>query len=165
MRIMSGLLSALLFAAPLAAQAPGSQAMKPAAARPAIFDPSRDAAKDIEQAVGEAARTGKRVLVDVGGDWCVWCREMERYFEAHADLRDLRDRNFVTVKVNWSPENKNAAVLSKFPRIPGYPYLFVLDDKGVLLHSQDTGKLEDGKKSYNLEKFTAFLKEWAPPAK
>ncbi len=65
-----------------------------------------------------ASRTGKRVLVDVGGNWCGWCHEMERYFETHADLRALRDRNFVTVKVNFSPENPNESVLSKYPKYP-----------------------------------------------
>ncbi len=140
-------------------------AAKKGAARPAIFDPTRDAAKDLEAAVAEAARSGRRVLVDVGGNWCGWCHEMERFIEAHTDLKALRDRSFVTVKINWSPENKNEAVLSRFPKISGYPHLFILDATGKLLYSEDTSKLEDGKSSYVLEKFTAFLKEWAPPAK
>ena len=38
-----------------------------AAARPNIFDPARDAAADLQAGIDEAARTGKRVLVDVGG--------------------------------------------------------------------------------------------------
>jgi thiol:disulfide interchange protein len=161
MRMTLVSLLTILVAAPWTAQALG-QAAKPETS-PSIFDPGRDAAKDIEQAVAEAGRTGKRVLVDVGGNWCVWCREMESFLETHDDLRSLRDRYFVTVKVNWSPENKNEAVLSKYPKIPGYPHFFVLDGTGRLLHSQNTGELEDGKKSYDLEKFTAFLKEWAPP--
>src|SRR5215471_3069270 len=32
------------------------------------FDPKRDAAADIEAAIHEAQRTGKRILLDVGGD-------------------------------------------------------------------------------------------------
>ena len=154
----------LFFTTSLIAQAAGGQTTRPGA-KPAIYDPTRDAAGDIEQAVAEAARTGKRVLLEVGGNWCVWCYEMERYFEEHKDLRSLRDRNYVTVKVNWSPENQNTEVLSRYPKIQGYPHLFVLDENGALLHSQNTGVLEDGKKSYDLEKFTAFLKEWAPSEK
>jgi thiol:disulfide interchange protein len=130
-----------------------------------IFDPNRDAAKDIEAAVAEASRSGKRVFVDVGGEWCIWCHEMERYFEEHTELRALRDTNYVTVKVNWSPENKNEAVLSRYPKIPGYPHIFVLDKNGTLIHSQDTSKLEDGKKSYDIKAFTAFLTQWAPAGK
>jgi thiol:disulfide interchange protein len=164
MRKVILLLVVFLPATSLMAQVVGGQTSKPAT-RAAIFDPTRDAAKDIEQAVAQAARNGKRVLLDVGGNWCSWCYEMERYFEAHKDLLSLRDQNYVTVKVNWSPENQNEEVLSKYPRIPGYPHLFVLDKNGKLLHSQDTSELEDGRKSYNLEKFIIFLKEWAPPGK
>ena len=45
-----------------------------------------------------------------------------------------------------------------------YPHLFVLDEAGKLLHSQDTALLEAGK-SYDLAKFTRFLKDWSPPRK
>lgn len=144
------------------AQATGAQAGAAKTARPAIFDPARDATKDLQEGIAEAARTGKRVLVDVGGNWCGWCHEMERFIEAHPELKALRDKNFVTVKVNYSPENQNAALLSKYPAIKGYPHLFVLDKDGSLLHSEDTSLLEDGKSSYVLEKFTAFLSQWAP---
>jgi thiol:disulfide interchange protein len=125
------------------------------------FDPSRDAAKDIREAVSEARRTGRRVLLDVGGDWCVWCRRLDSLFESHPDLEKYRDEHYVTVKVNWSKENKNEKVLSAYPKIPGYPHLFVLRDDGVLLHSQDTSELERGK-GHDPEKVMAFLKRWAP---
>jgi len=148
----------------LMAQGIGSQATNPKA-KPAIYDPARNAAEDIEQAVVDAAETGKRVLLEVGGNWCVWCYEMERYFQANEELRSLRDRNYVTVKVNWSPENQNTDALSRYPKIPGYPHLYVLENTGALLHSQNTAELEDGGKSYDLEKFTAFLKKWAPSGK
>ncbi len=156
----------LVFSTFALAQSSGAQsgAVKPAV-RPNIFDPNRDAARDLQAGIEEAARSGRRVLVDVGGNWCGWCHEMERFIEAHPDLKALRDKNFVTVKINWSPENKNEAVLSKYPRIPGYPHLFILDNSGKLLYSEDTSKLEDGKSSYVLQKFMAFLQEWAPPAK
>jgi thiol:disulfide interchange protein len=126
------------------------------------YDPARDAQKDVDGAVAEAKRTGKRVLVEVGGEWCSWCHTMDRFFQEHPDLLTLRERNFVMVKVNYSKENENQKLLSKYPRIPGYPHLFVLDRNGKLLHSQDTSALEEGK-SYNLERFLAFLRQWAPP--
>jgi thiol:disulfide interchange protein len=124
------------------------------------YDPKRDAVKDIQGALAEARRTGKRVLLEVGGDWCVWCHRMDRYVEENPKLLELRERKFITVKLNYSPENENKKVLSAYPEIPGYPHIFVLDTNGVLLHSQDTGELESGK-SYDLERFIAFLKKWA----
>src|SRR4029077_7813639 len=120
----------------------------------------RDPAKDIQDAIAEAGRTGKRILLEVGGEWCSWCHIMDRYFEENPKLMELRDKNFVTVKINFSPENENKTLLSRYPPISGYPHIFVLDTNGKLLHSQDTGKLESGK-SYDLAKFVSFLKKWA----
>jgi thiol:disulfide interchange protein len=126
------------------------------------YDPARDAEKDIRDALAEAKRTGKRVMLEVGGEWCIWCHIMDAYFEKNPELLALREKNFVMLKINFSEENKNEQVLSRYPAVKGYPHIFVLDKDGKLLHSQDTGKLEEGK-SYNLAKFMAFLKEWSPP--
>jgi thiol:disulfide interchange protein len=128
------------------------------------YDPARDAQKDINAAVAEARRTGKRVLLDVGGEWCSWCHTMDRFFAEHPDLLALREQNYVLVKINYSEENRNEKLLGQYPRIPGYPHLFVLDQNGKLLHSQNTGALEEGK-SYNLQRFLAFLRKWAPPTR
>jgi thioredoxin-related protein len=125
------------------------------------YDPKRDAAQDIQDAIKEAHRTNRRILVEVGGEWCSWCHTLDRFFQANPDLLLLRDKNFVTVKINFSTDNENKELLSHYPPIPGYPHIYVLDAEGRLLHSQDTSELESGK-SYNLEKVTAFLTNWAP---
>ena len=124
------------------------------------FDPKRDAAKDIQAAVAEAKRTKRRVILDVGGEWCSWCHTLDRYFVAHPDLAATRDQLYVWIKVHWSPEFPNEAVLSKYPKIPGYPHLFVLDQEGKLVQSQGTAELEDGS-SYSLDKMQQFLLRWA----
>ena len=125
------------------------------------YDPKRDAAADVELALAEARRAKKNVLLEVGGKWCVWCRIMDSYFEANPDVLKLREDNYVLVKVNFSPENENKAVLSKYGEIPAYPHIFVLDSEGQLLHSQNTGDLEVGK-SYDKGKLVEFLRKWAP---
>lgn len=125
------------------------------------YDPKRNAEQDVSEAVAEARRTGKRVLLEVGGEWCIWCHILDEYFEKHQELLNFREKNFIMVKINFSEENKNEPLLSHYPPVSGYPHIFVLDEGGKLLHSQDTGKLEEGK-SYNLDKFMTFLKEWAP---
>ena len=125
------------------------------------YDPRRDAARDIQDAIQEAQRTNKRILLEVGGEWCSWCHTLDSFFEAHPDLLLLREKNFVTVKINFSEENDNKAILSRYDAIPGYPHIFVLDSDGKFLLSQNTSVLESGK-SYDLERLTAFLTKWAP---
>jgi thiol:disulfide interchange protein len=117
------------------------------------FDPKRDAAADIVAALAEARRSNRRVILDVGGEWCGWCHELDRYFVVHRDLKALRDKNYVWLKVNYSTENPNTAVLSPYPRIVGYPHLFVLEQ-------DDTELLEEGP-SYNYERMKGFLTKWA----
>lgn len=134
-----------------------------AAVLPERFDPTRDAAADVAAAVAQAKAEGKRVLVDVGGEWCSWCHIMDRFFAADAEARDLRERGFVFVKVNFSPENRNETFLSRWPHIGGYPHLFVLGSDGELLHSQDTSELEAGE-GYDRGRVMAFLRRWSPQA-
>ena len=129
---------------------------------PDKFDPSRDPAKDVAAAAAAAKAQGTRVLVDVGGEWCAWCHIMDDFIAANPDVRAAVDANYVLVKVNWSRENKNEAFLSAYPRINGYPHLFVLDGDRKLVHSQETDVLEQGR-GYDKTKFLAFLRKWALP--
>jgi thioredoxin-related protein len=132
-----------------------------AADLPAKFDPSRDAAADVAQAVALARAQGKRVIVDVGGEWCSWCHILDRFIASNPDVRALIDAHYVWVKVNFSKANRNEALLSRWPPIAGYPHLFFLDADGALVHSQDTGRLEAGD-GYDKAKVVAMLRRFAP---
>ena len=133
-----------------------------AADLPTRFDPARDAAADVAHAVTLASAQGKRVIVDVGGEWCSWCHILDRFVAANADVRSRIAANYVWVKVNYSTENRNEALLTRWPKVAGYPHLFVLGANGRLLHSQDTGTLESGN-GYDRAKFIAMLERWAAP--
>lgn len=73
----------------------GSQSIKPmsdgqATVQVLVYDPARDAAKDIENAVAVAGKTGQRILLDVGGNWCSWCRTMDKFFEEDRALLEVK---------------------------------------------------------------------------
>ncbi len=63
--------------------------------------------------------------------------------------------------MNWSPDNKNVELLSQWPKVKGYPHLFLLDAEGKLLQSQSTGDLEaeEGKNTYYKPKVMAFINQ------
>ena len=121
------LVSVLAVAAPIAGAQPSPAESSPVVAR---YDASRDAAADIERGRAFAATQHKRVLLVVGGDWCKDCRELDGVFAQNADLAALRDRRFVLVKVFLGSENRNEAVLARFPKIDWVPTLIELDDAG-----------------------------------
>jgi len=125
------------------------------------YDPRRDPDKDLAAASEEAKRTTKNIFVVVGGEWCSWCHALDHFFHEHPEVAALRDKHFVTMKVSMSQENPNRAFLSRFPRIHGYPHIFILDANGKLIQSQPTNELEDGR-SYNVKRLKAFLEGFAP---
>lgn len=168
-------LAVLLFATTdMSAQTRKKQAakkpVKPAAAKRVArnygfprepFDPRRDPFADLDAAKVIAKRDGKRIILDVGGEWCGWCIYMDRFFYERPEIDRLRQKYYVWVKVNMSPENENHAFLSLFPEISGYPHLFVLDADGQLLHSQSSAEFEN-RDGYVPEVVTQFLYDWSP---
>jgi thiol:disulfide interchange protein len=148
----------LLVALPLSAK---KKAAPPPTANPS-YDASRDPAKDLQDAIAEATKTHKRILLEVGGDWCIYCNIMDETFAKHPELRKARDTNYIRVRINYSKENPNEAFLSHYPKIADYPHFFVLDSQGTLLHSQPTHPFEHGK-NYNAGKIESFLTKWSQP--
>jgi len=123
------------------------------------FDPTRDAAKDIENAITRATKLNKKILLDVGGEWCIWCHRLDEFILADKEIDSTLHANFVVVKVNYSKENKNDMVLANYPKVAGYPHFFVLEKDGSLLLSKNTGELEQ-EKSYSKEKLLSFFNVW-----
>ncbi len=126
---------------------------------PPKFDPLRDPFNDLKETVSLAQKSDKRIILDVGGEWCIWCKRIDKFMQEEKEISQLLDKHFIMLKVNYSKENKNEKFLSAYPEIEGYPHFFVLDKNGKLLHSQNTGELEKDK-YYDKDKFVEFLKKW-----
>ena len=97
----------------------------------------------MQTAIIRATAENKRIIIDIGGEWCGWCIQMDNYFLQHKDLAKLRDKNFIWVKVNMSEGNENKEFLGKYPKISGHPHLYVLEKDGSVLHSQNTSDIEE----------------------
>lgn len=126
------------------------------------YDFHRDPEKDLALAETQAQAQHKRILLEVGGDWCYWCHQLDNFFKGNAAVTKLRDDNYILVKVNMSQENANSEFLSHYPRIPGYPWIFVLDADGKFLKSEDTDLLQAGN-AYSGRNITDFLTAWKQP--
>ncbi|MCU1343371.1 MAG: thioredoxin family protein [Candidatus Acidoferrum typicum] len=158
------LLFSLLLPSLIVAQEQPANAVAPAYQPVREYDGKRDAAKDIADAIAEAGRTHKRILLEVGGKWCSWCAIMDRFFDANPALTTLCDKNFIVVKINVGPDNENKEVMSRYPQVAAYPYIFVLEQDGKVLKLQRTGEFESGS-SYDLNRWTSFLNKWATISK
>jgi thiol:disulfide interchange protein len=125
------------------------------------YDVTRNPADDLTTTIERAKSEKKNILIQVGGDWCGWCKLMSTFIETDEKVRDNILSNYVVMKVTENGDKTNASFLSQYPSIPGYPHLFVLDSDGKLLHSQGTAELEEGR-GYNETVYLEFLNKWKP---
>lgn len=133
--------------------------------KPHIYNPEANAEQQIKTAVAEAAKENKHVLVQIGGNWCIWCVRFHNLVNSNDTLKQLVNDNYVVVHLNYSKENKNEKMLAKlgYPQRFGFPVFVVLDKKGNRIHTQNSGYLEEGK-GHSKEKVAEFLKQWSPAA-
>ena len=130
-----------------------------------LYNPQADARADIKAAVARAAKEGKNVLLQFGGNWCIWCVRFHDKVNANDTLKTAMEKNFVTLLVNYSPENKNEDVLASmgYPQRFGFPVFVVLDNKGKVIHIQDSAYLEEGS-GHSTKKVLNFFNQWSPKA-
>ena len=131
---------------------------------PEKYDPARDPFDDLKAAINVAQKSGQRIILKVGGEWCIWCFRLDDFIKQHQEIDNYLHSNYIFLKINFSKENKNENFLAQYPKISGYPHLFVLDSNGDFIHSQDTALLEK-EKSYDAHKIMEFLRQWAPNEK
>ena len=86
--------------------------------------------------------------------------------ESDKELKEIIEKTYVVYHLNYSKENKNLDYLKKlgFPQRFGFPVFVILNKEGQVIHTQDSGLLEDGMKSYNKDKVKTFLQNWSTEA-
>ena len=130
-----------------------------------LYNPTANAAADIEAAVKKAAAENKFVLIQAGGNWCSWCIEFNRFTTTDKQMDSAINADYVVYHLNYSPQNKNFGIYKNygFPIRFGFPVFLVLDANGKLIHTQNSSYLEEGK-SYNKKKVMEFMEQWRPAA-
>lgn len=130
-----------------------------------IYNPGADAVADLAKIKEQAAREGKHIFLQIGGNWCIWCKRFYKFIYDDATLSAMMEKNYVVYHLNYSKENRNLPVLATlgYPQRFGFPVLVILDAKGNRIHTQNSGLLESAD-TYDKEKVAAMLKQWRPDA-
>lgn len=134
-------------------------------AKPKLYNPAADAKADIEAAVQKAAKEGKHVLLQIGGNWCSWCILFHNKVSSNDTLKTALETNYVSYHLNYSQENKNEEILASlgYPERFGFPVFVILDGKGNRLHTQNSVYLEQGK-GHSTSAVLEFFNHWSPKA-
>src|SRR5689334_6956205 len=130
-----------------------------------LYNPKANAEKDIAAAIVQAKKEGKHVILQIGGNWCVWCYRFNSFVMTDSSLKHLVENNYIVYHLNYSKENKNLDYLKKlgYPQRFGFPVLVVLDADGNRLHTQNSAYLEKDR-GYDYDKVRSFFADWAPAA-
>ncbi|PZU82153.1 MAG: thioredoxin family protein [Chryseobacterium sp.] len=131
---------------------------------PKPYHPEANAALDIQNAIKQAKKEHKNVVIQAGGNWCIWCLRFNNYVQQTPELKQLVDNNYIYYHLNWSPENKNEKIFTNYGNPGekfGYPVFIILDENGKQIHIQDSSVLEEVS-GYNLEKVKDFFNSWKP---
>lgn len=123
------------------------------------YDPKRDPFYDLKLAKTKAKKENKKILVEIGGDWCKWCHHLDRFLVNNPQIRKELLATFVLLKVNFSDKNKNEQFISFLPAFSGFPHFVILDNDGNILGAQNTAILEDGE-GYSGRAFLKFIRRW-----
>ena len=102
-----------------------------------------------EQALADAKREGKSVIIDTYADWCIPCKELDKLTFTDAEVKKEAER-FVTLKLDLTSNDPNSEAGKARQRfgIRGVPTVLFLDATG-----RELGKL----RLEGFEKPAAFL--------
>ncbi|WP_284461246.1 thioredoxin family protein [Chryseobacterium sp.] len=126
---------------------------------PKPYNPKADAQADINKLVAQAQKEGKNIMIQAGGNWCIWCLRFNNFVQTTPELKEMVDKNYLYYHLNYSPDNKNEKVFAQYINIKEqqfYPFFIILDKNGKKVHVQQSEVLEDGK-GYSKTKVKEFL--------
>ena len=78
------------------------------------YDPHQNAEQQLKIAIQKAQQENKRILVDVGGEWCIWCHRLDSLFINTPELLRILNEHYVLIKINVSKENKNEIMFQNY---------------------------------------------------
>lgn len=136
---------------------------------PFPYDENADAKADVDAALARAAKEGKRVLLDFGGNWCGDCRVLAAVAELPA-VKSYLDAHYVFVSIDVGRYTKNMDIPNRFgvPTFKGVPTILVVDPdpqpNGQLVNQGSLGELTDAR-HMTPQAIVDFLAKWVKPAK
>jgi thioredoxin 1 len=164
MRLRAAILSLplLMMGAAMAATietAPPTLAPGQATPVAAPYDTSADAHAQVDAAFAAARASGRKVVIDFGGNWCPDCRMLAGVL-AQPQVKQWADSHFVTVMVDIGRRNKNLDIAQKYGvKIEGVPAVGVLTPDGRLINGGKVDALADAR-SWSQQAVVDLLATW-----
>jgi len=157
----------LLLALPATAAPAPRLALRSLAELPVItmkpYDESANANAAVAAAFARARHSGKRVLIDLGGNWCGDCVVLANVM-ALPELKPFLAAHFEMVSVDVGRFNKNLQIPARFgirTRLKGVPAILIVEPNGTtLVDAGHVSALEDAR-HMTPQGLADWLAQWA----
>jgi len=125
-----------------------------------IFDSYADFKTDLSAALEQSSKQNKKVIIEYGGDWCIWSERIYSVLEK-PKFKKFIDDNFIFIRcyVGRDWESSFSETI-EFLEIESVPYFSLLDSTGKFIANQETETYEI-LWFYNERKLFGLFKEWA----
>ena len=162
-RFLLTLAAALAIASPTAATPKLSiSSFAQLSAPEAPYDLTANANAIVDAAFARARKSHKRVLIDLGGNWCGDCRILAGVM-ALPEMRGFLARHFEVAEVNVGRFDTNLQIPARFgftKRLIGVPTVLIAAPDGRLLNRGDVFALADAR-HMRPQAVADWLAKWA----
>jgi len=143
LRLALILIPLAFFCAPAAATAPiaaprvGVQDISQLDVPDYPFSDSADANADVAKAFAEARAQNKRVLIDLGANWCADCRILQALMD-RPEVRSFLAAHYAIAVVDVGRLNRNLQIPARFgitDKLEGVPAILIADPDGTLVNA------------------------------
>jgi thiol-disulfide isomerase/thioredoxin len=164
----SHLLALALLAAPVAAAVPPHVGISDLSQLPVVertpYDEAANADAAVKAAFDRAKKSGKRVLIDMGGNWCGDCIVLANLMQL-PEVKRFMAAHFEIVSVDVGRMNKNLQIPQRFGVVGrlksgGVPSIVVAEPDGTFVNSKDISALEDAR-HMTPQLIVDWLAQWA----
>lgn len=116
---------------------------------------------ELADALAQAREQNKQVLIEFGGDWCIWSKRMERVL-AKSDMDRLITDNFLFLRCYMGYDGEHYFPFDRIdePNLKSVPYFILLNTDCEVVASSSTEQFEFWR-FYRKGKLKKFLQRWA----
>jgi thiol-disulfide isomerase/thioredoxin len=126
------------------------------------YDPNADATAVVDAAFARAKMNGKRVLIDMGGNWCPDCIVLANLMQL-AEMKSFMTAHFEIVAVDVGRFDKNLQIPARFgitQRLEGVPSVIVAEPDGTFVNPGRIAALADAR-HMTPQAIADWLAHWA----
>lgn len=136
-------------------------------ANPEIYDVRADGERQLAEALRQAKAEHKRVLLDLGANWCADSQAMFRVLSTNREIQGFVSEHYVFDMIDVNRRGlkaRNSRLVARLgnPIADGIPVLLVLDENGAVLNNDPAERLSESDHAHPAM-VQAYLQKWAGP--